>query len=561
MGFTSILIAILTLIAGIGVFLVACSMMSSNLESASSRRLKQLFSKTGQNKWVGVGIGTLGTAAIQSSGAVTVMVIGFVNVGIMSLAQAATIIYGANIGTTITAQLVALGMFGSSGISTTLIFAAFAGIGAFTVLFAKNDTWKQIGGVLTGFGLLFVGLSMMADAMDEFAALDSVKLFLANISNPLLLVLIGALLTAIIQSSSVMTSIAITMVVTGLIQLDQGIYLTMGSNIGSCVVAIIAGLTSGTNAKRTAMIHLIFNVMGVVIFLLIAFIIWLVTGGVWSYGTIFERVFPFAPQMQLAMFHTVFNICTMLVALPLTNTLVNLACKIIPEQPKQESDDEPHLYFLDQQMLRTPVVAVRQLKSEIENMADLAVKNFSRAIHIVTTMDYGDVDIFRKTEAELDYLNKELVRYIVQLSASQLNKFDHQYLSSAIRTVSDLERIGDYAENIVEYADSLREQNAQFSRSAISEIYKMELMVKDLYREVMLAYHKLDMAALGRANQIEDEIDDFTDRMERNHIQRLSLGVCNPAVGAEYISLAQNSERVADHLINVGKTIRDLVEQ
>ena len=221
-----IAIAILTLIAGIGVFLVACKMLSTSLESASSAGLKRLFAKMGNNKWLGVGIGTVGTAAIQSSGAVTVMVIGFVNVGIMSLAQAATVIYGANIGTTVTAQLVALGMFGGHGISTTVLFSALAGIGAFVMMFSKREK----GSILAGFGLLFVGLGIMSGAMDEFAALDSVKQFLATISNPLLIVFIGALLTAIIQSSSVLTSIAITMVVAGLLSLDQGIFLTMGSS-------------------------------------------------------------------------------------------------------------------------------------------------------------------------------------------------------------------------------------------------------------------------------------------------------------------------------------------
>ncbi|MBR4218211.1 MAG: Na/Pi cotransporter family protein, partial [Bacteroidales bacterium] len=387
--------------AGIGVFLVACQMMSTHLEAVSSKRLKQLFSKTGKNKWLGVGIGTVGTAAIQSSGAVTVMVIGFVNVGILSLAQAATIIYGANIGTTVTAQLVALGMFGKNSISTTIIFAAFAGIGAFMTLFSKRNITKQIGGILTGFGMLFVGLSMMANAMDEFAALDAVKQFLASINNAVLLVLVGAILTAIIQSSSVMTSIAITMVVSGLVTLDQGIYLTMGSNIGSCVVAIIAGVTSGTSAKRTAMIHLIFNIMGVAIFMLIGFLLRVTTGNEWTFGILFDRMFPSAPQIQLAMFHTIFNISTMLVAMPLTNALVNLACRIVKESPEEKSD-EPHLRYLNEQMLSTPVVAIRQLKAEIENMAELAMRNFQRSIHIITTMDYSEVEQFRKTEILLN---------------------------------------------------------------------------------------------------------------------------------------------------------------
>jgi phosphate:Na+ symporter len=553
----SILTALLTLTAGIGVFLVACTMMSSNLESAASRRLKQLFSHTGNNKLIGVGIGTLGTAAIQSSGAVTVMVIGFVNVGIMSLTQAATIIYGANIGTTVTAQLVALGLSGSNSLSTTVLFAAFAGIGAFMMLFSKSDAWKKTGGILTGFGMLFVGLSMMANAMDEFAALDSVKLFLASIRNPLLLVLLGAIITAIIQSSSVMTSIAITMVVTGLIALDQGIYLTMGSNIGSCVVAIIAGMTSGVAAKRTAMIHLIFNILGVVLFLCAALALSLVTAGVWSFGTIFERLFPAAPQLQLAMFHTVFNVTTMLVALPLTNALVNLACRIIKDQPAQQTN-EPHLYFLDPQMLRTPVVAIRQLKAEVENMAQLAIENYQRSIHDVTALDNSERELFDRTEDQLNYLNRELVHYALLLSNNQLSQFDHQYLVSTIRTVSDLERIGDYAKNIIEYADSLRQQEVRFSDYALNEIDQMNHLIAQLHEATMQAYHKMDMSALGRANQIEDEIDRLTDEMERNHIQRLSLGICKPQAGTEYISLAQNSERVADHLINVAKTIRDL---
>ena len=558
MDISSVIIAILTLIAGIGVFLVACQTMSGNLEAAGSRGLRRLFAKTGDNKWLGVGIGLAGTAAIQSSGAVTVMVIGFVNVGIMSLTQAATIIYGSNIGTTVTAQLVALGMFGRNSISTTIIFAAFAGIGAFISLFAKSDKWKQTGGILTGFGMLFVGLGMMSSAMEEFAALPEVKTLLASIGNPLLLVIIGALLTAIIQSSSVMTSIAITMVVTGLVNLDQGIYLTMGSNIGSCVVAMIAGMTSGVNAKRTAFIHLIFNVMGVIMFLIFALILRISTGGAWSFGTLFERWFPNAPQMQLAMFHTFFNVCTMFVALPLTDVLVRTVCRIIPEKEVVPSA-EPRLKYLDPSMLSTPAVALRQLKTEIENMAEMAMTNFHRSIKTITTMDYDDIEAFRDTEDQLNFLNKELLRYSVLLSENNLNSYDQRYLNGTIRTVSDLERVGDYAENIVEYADSLKEQDAAFSPEAIKEILQMEKLVSELYGEVMIAYHNKDLEALERANTIEDHIDDLTEEMERNHIRRLNDGTCSPAVGAEYLSLAQNAERVADHLINVGNTVKDLV--
>ena len=269
MNAVEIATSVLSLIAGIGIFLIACTMMSSNLESLGSRKLKALFAKTSKSKLLGVGVGAAATAAIQSSSATTVMVIGFVNAGIMSLMQAATVIFGANIGTTITGQLVALGMFGSGAISTSVIFGALAGAGAFVLAFAKRDRAQKIGGILAGFGMLFVGLSMMSGAMSKFSELDSVRNFLAMFENPFLLVLIGALLTALVQSSSAMTSMAITMTVTGLITLNQGIYITMGSNIGTCVTALIAGLTSTKNAKRTALIHLIFNVAGVAIFMLI----------------------------------------------------------------------------------------------------------------------------------------------------------------------------------------------------------------------------------------------------------------------------------------------------
>lgn len=555
MGTIDIITAVLTLIAGIGVFLVACKMMSVSLENAGSERLKRLFAKTGNNKWIGVGIGTVGTALIQSSGAVTVMVLGFVNVGVMSLSQAATIIYGANIGTTVTAQIVALGMFGSNSISTTVIFSAFAGLGAFLSMMAKRERWKQWGGIITGFGLLFVGLHIMSGAMDDFAALDSVKRFLATIRNPLMLVLIGALLTALIQSSSVLTSIVITMVFSGLISLDQGIFLTMGSNIGSCVVALIAGLGSGTNAKRTAMIHLIFNVMGVLVFLCIALTMRLASRGTVSFGSLFERVMPNVPQMQLAMFHTLFNVCTMLLALPLTETLVRLACRLVPGHPDSSTQPSMHLHYLDEGMLSTPVVAVQQMKEEVERMADLAMNNFYRAIRTVITLDFKEVAQFKADESELNFLNAELTRYVALLSKRSLNDQDARFLSANLKTVSDLERIGDYAENIVEYADSLKSQKASFSQAAIGEIKAVEKLIEQLYGEIKKVYQTSDKDALEKAYQIEDQIDDFTEMMEARHIQRLVDGQCTPQVGAEYISLSQNAERIADHLINVGKGV------
>ena len=560
MGTTAVLSAIFTLLAGIGIFLIACQMMSTNLESASSDKLKKLFAKASNSKLLGVGIGTFGTAAIQSSGATTVMTIGFVNAGIISLSQAATIIYGANIGTTITAQIVALGMFGgSNSLSTTIVFSAFAGVGAFMALFSNKSTGQTWGGILSGFGMLFVGLSLMSSSMSDFASLDGVKTFLAAISNPILLVLIGAIFTAIIQSSSVMTSIALTMVVTGLINLEQGIFLTMGSNIGSCVVAILAGMASGKNAKRTALIHLLFNCSGVVIFLFVGWILNLVSGGSFNFGVMFERMFPAAPQTQLAMFHTFFNVITVLIILPLNDFLVSLVCKAIPDSKEVETVGGFRLKYVDDNMLRTPPLAVAQTKREIIRMADLAMENFDRAINIITTLDFKEYDEFNQTEEELNFINRALVDFVVKLSnKTALSEHDHIYLSTTFRSIRDLERVGDYAENIVEYARDLSETGSSFSPDARNEIYRLKKMIEDLFSNVMGAYTDEDMGKMAQANVIEEQIDDFTKMMEDNHVARMNAGVCTPSVGVHYLELSSDTERIADHLINVAKSIRSL---
>lgn len=560
MGTVSIVSALLILLSGIGIFLIACQMMSSNLESASSRRLKQMFAKTSSNKLAGVGIGAAATALIQSSGATTVMTIGFVNAGIITLFQAATIIYGANIGTTITAQIVALGMFGKSTLSTTLIFSALTGIGAFMMMFSKKARLKTLGGIIAGFGMLFVGLSLMSGSMETFAAQDSVKSFLARIENPILLVIVGALLTAIIQSSSVMTTIALAMVVSGLISLDQGIMLTLGSNIGSCVVAVLAGISGGRNARRTALIHLLFNCSGVIIFLLASWIMSLFSSGSVSLGTMFSKAFPGAPQTQLAMFHTFFNTVTVIIMLPLTSALVNTVKRLIPDSEQDNATDEGfRLHYLNDNILRNAPVAVGYVKKEILRMANLAKENTNNAIDAITTLDFSHLNGFKEKEEELDFINKALVEYVVRLSSgSGLSQKDKIYLSTTFRTVRDIERIGDYAENITEYAYNLSNSSQHFSQMAKKEIAELKEKLNTLYDKAIDAYSNEDFEALAQANILEEEIDDIKEKMEENHIQRLSQGICTPTVGAQYLSLSSNAERIADHLINVAKSIRNL---
>lgn len=536
--------------------MIACQMMSSNLEAASSERLKRIFSKASDNKLFGVGIGAIGTAAIQSSGATTVMTIGFVNAGIISLAQAATIIYGANIGTTVTAQIVALGMFGGNSVSTSVVFSAFAGLGTFLSIFSKRSSSKILGGILAGFGLLFVGLELMSGSMEAFAALEGVKTFLAGIRNPIMLVLLGALFTAIIQSSSVMTSIALAMVVTGLIGIDQGIYLTMGSNIGSCVVAVIAGLTSGTNAKRTALIHMLFNCTGVVLFMLVAVALgWFDI----SYGSLFERAFPSAPQVQLAMFHTFFNTVTVAIMLPLTGVLLGIVKRMIPDKPSVSST-EFSLQYVNDNMLRTPPIAVSQVKREILRMADIALVNMDRSLDMAVKLDFSGKAVFDRDERQLNFINQELIDYVVRLtSCSGLGEKDRTYLSGTYKNIRDLERIGDYAENIVEYASALAMSAQQFSDDAKYEISQLKGLLHQLYKNAIDAYKNEDFQALDKANAIEEEIDDYTKRMEEGHIARMEKGICTPSVGAQYLELSSNAERIADHMINLAKSIRTLI--
>ena len=553
MDTVQIITSLLGLVAGVGVFLIACNMMSSNLEALGSGRLKRLFAKTSENKLVGVGVGAAATAAIQSSSATSVMVIGFVNAGIMTLTQAATVIFGANIGTTITGQLVALGMFGNS-VSTSVIFAALAGVGAFVCTFAKKDATQKAGGIMAGFGMLFVGLDMMSGAMSYFSALDSVKNFLALFRNPFLLVLTGALITAVVQSSSVMPSMSITMVVTGLISLNQGVYLTMGANVGTCVTALIAGLTSTVNAKRTALIHIIFNVSGVAVFLIAGLVMELF--GV-NYGRLFAAMFPHAPQLQLAMFHTLFNVATVAMVLPLTKLLVKVVIKIIPEK-KTKSENALSLRFAEEHMLKTPPVAVQQTKREILDMASTAIRNFEISCDIICSLNYGNIEEFRANENRLNFVNHELAKFVAKLLKADLGEKDRIYLSTVFRSVTDLERVGDYAENIIEYADKLKEADLSFSPEAVGEISELKMLVRDLFDNAVTAYADLDRKALREALAIEERVDEITEGMTEKHVARMRDGVCSPEVGTQYLSLTANAERVADHLINVAKTIKAL---
>jgi len=567
MSVADIITQLLGLLAGIGVFLLSIKIISQNLEAVGGNKLKLLFSKTSNNNVLGVGIGTAATALIQSSGATSVMAIGFVSAGVMSLTQGCAIVLGSNIGTTITGQIVALGFIGkSTSLSASAILASLAGIGAFMMYFGKKDTIKKIGYLLCGFGLLFVGLSLMSSSMKTFADVESVKQGIASINFPgysIVLVLIGIVLTAIIQSSSVTSSIGITMLVSGLISLDQGIFLILGSNIGACVVSLLACIGAPINAKRLGIFHLIETIVRVFIYLIIVEIITASTNGVATSGALFELMFPDALPFQLAMFHTIFNVVTVIIFMPFMPFFIKICEKMLPEKSgyqKEETEKQSILrtFYIDQHLIKTPPIAVQAAKNEIINMAEIAMRNFELSYDIICKMDFTNIEQFRENENLLNFLNKELTKFIIPLSKKNIVEKDHLYLSTAYHTISDLERIGDYAENIVEYALTLKEADECFSEDAVSEIRALQKMIEDLFQKVMKAYVSVDLTALKDANEIEDQIDNVTKEMETNHIQRLDQGVCKPDIGAQYLSLTSNSERVADHLINVSKSILTL---
>lgn len=546
MSFLDGFYAVLELLGGIGVFLYGMKLMGESLENVAGNKIKVMFSKISDKKLLGVGIGAATTAVIQSSAAVTVMAIGFVNSGLMTLTQATAIVFGANIGTTVTAQIVAFGYSGVQSIKLMSIFAASAGVGALTIMFAKSDKVKKIGAIITGLGMIFVGLSVMNAAMDVFAASEKVNDFIAGISNPFLFLIFGTIFTALIQSSSAVSGIVITMCAVGILDFDSSMFIILGSNIGTCITSLIASIGTCNNARRTAIIHLLFNVIGVIIFSLSSLFI--------PYAKMFS-VFP-TTQMQVAMLHTFFNIVTVAILLPFMSLLVRFSEKIIPDKGEKKEDDGLHLYYVEEHLLRTPPLAVAQLKFEVIHMADLAKKNFDMSMNAVKTNDISRKAEIYKNENIINYINRELTKFLVKLSHADLAYDDKVMLGTLYHTVSDIERIGDYAENIVEYAEKMDNDAISFSEDAVSEINKLQLLIDKLYRVVIKTFEQTSLSFIPEVNAYEEEVDKLKEQMGVNHIERLDKGVCTPEIGAIYLSLASNAERVADHMTNIAYAVK-----
>ena len=534
----SIVTSILMLLAGVGVFIAGMNMLSQALEKSAGGGLKKLLGKITGNRFAGVGVGAAVTAIIQSSSATTVMVIGFVNAGILTLTQATSVIMGANIGTTITGIIVSLKSLPIGEIAAAL---SFVGV---MMTFFKKDKVKQIGGILCGFGLIFVGLDLMSAALDMQEIEDFFIEMFKHIDFPLLLILLGAVFTAVIQSSSAATGIFITMVGTGALSLEAALFLVLGSNIGTCVTALIASIGAGTNAKRAAFIHLSFNFIGTILF---AALIWTLKGQVvWLLSKI-----PGGAQMQLAWFHVVFNLTTTLVLLPFIKQLVWLAEKVIPEKKVLEGRQ---LKFVDDRLLKTPTVALMQVKREVGYMAALAQENIERSFAALQKDGEKTFVAIEETESIIDFTNHALTKFLVKLSPHVDNQ-DEKAVGAYFHVLNDLERIGDHAENFGEIAVQMQERGLEFSDGAKAELKNMEDCVLKMFKIALEAISSGDPAHLGELTALENQTDELKRELSSKHYVRLAEGGCKIELSPYFTSMVTGLERVADHLVNVGYSI------
>lgn len=541
---------IFTMLGGLAVFMYGMKIMGDSLENLAGDNVKSLFNKVSNSRVKGVAIGAGVTAIIQSSSATTVMLVGFVNVGMLSLLQASAIIMGSNIGTTITAQLSSL-----SALNVTAVMSCMAFAGLVLVMFSKKESRQKLGIILLGLGMLFIGLNLMGSAMKSFAYDDAgnpsvfAEFMLSSFTNPLLNILLGALFTAFIQSSSAATGILITFASAEVITFDMAIFMVLGTNIGTCITAILASIGASTNAKRTAAIHLMFNIFGTLIVLVPTL---LFTN---QLAVFLEMISGSYLERQIANFHTIFNILVTLILLPFTKQMVRLAEFLIPEKKIQENQKQTRLYYLDERILQTPPIAVQQVVAEVENMGVIAKENLKYSLEMLIQKDKGKEAYIIENEKIINYLNREIANYLVKISALDISERDSQTIGSLFHVVSDVERIGDYSENIMDFANKMIAEDLSFSAKALMEIEDLAVKLEKMFTLAIQTLAKRDRSIIPEVQKLEDEVDKIKEFMEESHIRRLSEGHCSIEGGAIYLSLASQLERVADHMLNIAKSI------
>ena len=537
------------LLGGLAVFMFGMKILGDGLENLAGNKIKVLLGKATSNRFAGVAVGTGVTAIIQSSSATTVMLVGFVNVGLMTLTQAASVILGANIGTTVTLQIVSLKAY----FDVTAIVSLFAAVGLFMTLFAKRKRTEKIGVILIALGMLFIGLEFMSNATEAFRELPAFNNIFQTVTNPFLLILIGFIFTAIIQSSSAATTILAGFVVaggaSGGMSIDCAFYAVLGMNLGTCVTAVISSMGTTVNAKRTAFFHFLVKLIGCVVFGLILYFFMdpILDFFVWISGP--------DPTRQLANFHTIFNVLLTLLLLPLLDVLVKLTEKII--SGKDEEQKGFHLYYLDERLLETPPVAVAEAVEEIHNMADIVERNLNMAVDAFFTHNITTEEKIRHTEEEIDFLTDAITKFLVKISSLDITFDDEKLIGTLFHVITDLERVGDYADNMINYAVKMHNNGWSLSEGAEREVHEMYELVMEHFRVSMEAQRTCNLLLLNKVAELEDLIDDKKASMSDSHVRRLNKGTCSAEVGAIFLSVTSNFERIADHMTNVAFSIKD----
>ena len=541
MGITDVL----ALLGGLALFLYGMQMMSTGLEAAAGNRMKSILEKLTSNRVKGVLVGAAITAVIQSSSATTVMVVGFVNSGLMTLKQAVWVIMGANIGTTITGQLIAL------DIGAIAPLFAIAGVGA--IMFIKSEKVHHISSIFAGLGILFMGMDMMGAAMSPLKESEAFISLMTKFDNPLLGILVGALFTAVIQSSSASVGILQALASTGMIPLSIAVFVLFGQNIGTCITAVLASIGMKVNAKRTTVIHLLFNIIGTVLFTVIC----LVT----PYVTWIEAMTPGDPVAQIANAHTVFNIVTTLLLLPFGTHMANIAVRILPDSKKADDEDLRLKYirpFESSYAIGHSAVAVSQVRDEVNRMRDMVAKNISDSFDSLVQYDEKLRKKVSEREEYIDFLNKGISEYIVSLMASEMNMSDSRKINGYYAIISNLERIGDHAVNLAEYGDDMRKWEIDFSDTVKEELNEMKaqcIAALDNLKEVTSENVE---RILSQAVIIEQKTDDMRDKYFKKQMQRLKKGKCKPQSGIVFSEILTDFERMGDHALNIAQQYREM---
>ena len=529
---------ILSMAGGLGLFLFGIRTMGDGLENAAGAKLKRMLEVLTGNRFLAVLVGFVVTAIIQSSTATTVMVVGFVNAGMMSLAQAVGVIMGANIGTTVTSLLIALNF--------SSVAAASVLVGVILMLASKKTVVKNLGAIFTGFGLLFLGIDMMSDSMAPLRDSAGFMNFIVTVSEsplrPLFGIILGIVMTAVLQSSSASVGVLQTLAMQGLVPLKFSVFVLFGQNIGTCLTALFSTVGVKKNSKRAAVIHLLFNLIGTGIFILIALLT--------PYVEWIEKLSP-DPMAQIAISHIVFNIVSTVVMFPFAKVLVKLSCLLVPG--KDDSESEMHCKFIDDRLLNTPPFAVMQVSKEVARMAKLARDNFETSAHALINRSDKDLDKVMENEEIINYLNHHITSYLVKLNALDITDSDSDYIARVFHAINDIERVGDHAINLAEAAQHNIGEGLKFSDPAREELNQLCGSVVTLLERSMAAFDNQSLSdnEAKELSDLEEHIDDLTLECQDSHIFRLNRKECNTEAGMLYLNTITDFERVGDHAINI----------